>query len=89
MKHPDARCDCGSAAASPLALRWRCPVCGKTAIMKVSTLAADCDGDTIRKVEPEVVGGQQSTIGDGHRRARCEARSAATRSLDPLAGAQN
>jgi hypothetical protein len=55
MKHPDARCDCGSAAASPLALRWRCPVCGKTAIMKVSTLAADCDGDTIRKVEPEVV----------------------------------
>jgi hypothetical protein len=54
MKHPDARCDCGSAAASPLALRWRCPVCGKTAIMKVSTLAADCDGDTIRKVELEV-----------------------------------
>jgi hypothetical protein len=53
MKHPDARCDCGSAAASPLALRWRCPVCGKTAIMKVSTLAADCDGDTIRKVELE------------------------------------
>ena len=37
MKHSDARCDCGSAAASPLALRWRCPVCGKTAIMKVST----------------------------------------------------
>jgi hypothetical protein len=55
MKHPDARCDCGSAAASPLALRWRCPVCGKTAIKKVSTLAADCDGDTIRKVELEVV----------------------------------
>jgi hypothetical protein len=55
MKHPDARCDCASTAASPLALRWRCPVCGKTAIMKVSTLAADCDGDTIRKVELEVV----------------------------------
>jgi hypothetical protein len=54
MKHPDARCDCGAAAASPLALRWRCPVCGKTAIMKVSTLAEDCDGDTIRKVELEV-----------------------------------
>jgi hypothetical protein len=55
MKHPDAHCDCGPAAASPLALRWRCPVCGKTAIMKVSTLAADCDGDAIRKVEPEVL----------------------------------
>jgi hypothetical protein len=55
MKHPDARCDCGSAAASPLALRWRCAVCGKTAIMKMSTLAAECDGDRIRKVEPEVV----------------------------------
>jgi hypothetical protein len=51
MKHPDAHCDCGPMAASPLALRWRCPVCGKTAIMKVSILAADYDGDTIRKVE--------------------------------------
>jgi hypothetical protein len=60
MKHPNARCDCGSAAASPLALRWRCPVCGKTAIMKVSTLAADCDGDTIRKVELEVVSHQST-----------------------------
>jgi hypothetical protein len=26
--------------------------------MKVSTLAATCDGDTIRKVEPEVVSHQ-------------------------------
>jgi hypothetical protein len=50
MKHPDAHCDCAT-AASPLVLRWHCPVCGKAAIMKVSTLAADCDGDTIRKVE--------------------------------------
>jgi predicted RNA-binding Zn-ribbon protein involved in translation (DUF1610 family) len=37
-----------------LASRWRCPGCGKTAIMRVSTLAAVCDGDTIRKGEPEV-----------------------------------
>ena len=57
MKHPDTSCDC-SAAASALASRWRCPVCGKTAIMKVSTLAAICDGDTIRRVEPEVVSHQ-------------------------------
>ena len=55
MKHPDARCDCDPAAASPLALRWRCPVCGKTAIMKMSTLAAVCDGDRIRTAEVEVV----------------------------------
>jgi hypothetical protein len=51
MNHTDTSCDCG-AAVSPLALRWRCPVCGKTAIMKVSTIAAVCDGGTIRKVEP-------------------------------------
>ena len=51
MKHPDSNCDC-TAAASPLALRWVCSVCGKTAIMKVSILAAICDGDTIRRVEP-------------------------------------
>jgi len=57
MKHTDARCDCG-AAVSPLALRWRCAACGKTAIMKVSTLAAVCNGDTIRKVEPDVVSHQ-------------------------------
>jgi hypothetical protein len=61
MKHPDSNCDC-TAAASPLALRWGCSVCGKTAIMKVSTLAAICDGDTIRNVEPEVVS-HQSTPG--------------------------
>ena len=53
MKHPDTSCD-RSAAASALASRWRCPVCGKTAIMRISTLAAVCSGDTIRKVEPEV-----------------------------------
>ena len=52
MKHPDTSCD-GTVAASPLAVRWRCPVDGKTAIMKVSILAAICDGDTIRGVEPE------------------------------------
>ena len=49
MKHPDC-----AASATSLALRWRCSVCGKTAIMKVSTLATVCDGDTIRKVEPGV-----------------------------------
>jgi hypothetical protein len=54
MKHPDTSCDC-TQAATPLASRWRCPGCGKTTIMKVSTLAAVCDGDTIRKVEPEVL----------------------------------
>jgi hypothetical protein len=51
MKHPDSNCDC-TAAASPLALRWGCSVCGRTAIMKASILAAICDGDTIRRVEP-------------------------------------
>ena len=56
MKHPDTSCDC-AAAATPLALRWRCLVCGKTAIVKVSILATVCDGDTIRKVEPEVLQG--------------------------------
>jgi hypothetical protein len=59
MKHPDTRCDC-AAPASPLALRWRCPACGKTAIMRVSTLAAVCDGDTMRKVEPEVASHQSA-----------------------------
>jgi hypothetical protein len=54
MKHPDRSCDCAR-AATPLASWWCCPGCGKTAIMKVSTLAAVCDGDTMRKVEPEVV----------------------------------
>jgi hypothetical protein len=61
MKHPDSSCDC-TAAASPLTLRWECSVCGKTAIMKISILAAACDGDTIRKVEPEVAS-HQSTPG--------------------------
>jgi hypothetical protein len=59
MKHPDKSCDC-TAAASPLAVRWRCSLCGNTAIMKVSTLAAVCDGGTIRKVEPEVVSHQSA-----------------------------
>jgi len=54
MKHPDTSCDCGQAVA-PLALRWRCPGCGRTSIMKVSTLATVCDGDTIRMGEPEVL----------------------------------
>ena len=52
MMHPDTSCDCTPAAASPLALRWRCPACGKTAIMKVATLAAVCGGERIREVEP-------------------------------------
>ena len=59
MKHPDKGCDC-AASASALALLWRCPVCGKTAIMKVSTLAAVCDGDTLGKVGPEVVSHQNT-----------------------------
>jgi predicted RNA-binding Zn-ribbon protein involved in translation (DUF1610 family) len=62
MKHHDTSCDCDPAAASPLALRWRCPVCGKTAIMKVSTLATVCDGATIREHEAEAVS-HQSTPG--------------------------
>jgi predicted RNA-binding Zn-ribbon protein involved in translation (DUF1610 family) len=53
MMHPDTSCDCAHPAASPLALRWRCPACGKTAIMKVSTLAAVCGGERIKEVEPE------------------------------------
>src|SRR5437660_12645049 len=57
MKHTQARWDC-AVAVSPLALRWRCPPCGKTAIMKISTLAAVCDCDTTRRVEPEVVSSQ-------------------------------
>ena len=52
MKHPDTSCDCAATATS-LALRWRCPVCGKTAIVKVSTIDTVCDGDTVRRVEPE------------------------------------
>jgi hypothetical protein len=52
MKHPETYCDCPSFAA-PLALRWRCPVCGKTAIMRVATLATVCDGESLRKVEAE------------------------------------
>ena len=58
MKHPDKGCDC-AASASALALRWRCPVCGKTAIMKVSTLAAVCDGDTITKAELDKLAANQ------------------------------
>jgi len=53
MNHADTRCDCASKAASPLALRWRCPACGNTAIMRVSTMAARCDGDILKKAEPE------------------------------------
>jgi len=59
MDHTDTSCQCG-AAVSQLALRWRCPVCGKTAIVKVSTVAAICDGDTIRKVEPDLVSHQSA-----------------------------
>jgi hypothetical protein len=60
MKHPDSNCDC-AAAVSPLALRWKCSVCGKTAIMRVSTLAAVCDGDTIRRVEPTDAAARRQT----------------------------
>lgn len=61
MKHPDASCDCAG-AASPLAVRWHCPVCGMPATMRISSLAAVCNGDTMRKVEPEVAS-HQSTPG--------------------------
>ena len=59
MKHPDSNCDC-TMAASPFSLRWGCSVCGKTAIMKVSALAAICDGS--RKVKPKVVSHQSNPI---------------------------
>jgi hypothetical protein len=52
MKHPETQCNC-PASATPLALRWRCPACGRSAIMKVSTLAAVCDGESLRKAEPQ------------------------------------
>ena len=52
-KHPETHCDCDPKAASPLALRWRCAVCGTSAIMKISTLAAVCDGESVRRVELE------------------------------------
>ena len=52
MKHPDTDCDCDAAAVgASVALS----VCGKIAIMKVSTLSAVCDGDMIRRVEPKVL----------------------------------
>ena len=60
MKHPATSCNC-VAAVNPLALRWRCSVCGGTEIMNISNVAAVCDGK-IRRVEPEVVS-QQSTPG--------------------------
>jgi predicted RNA-binding Zn-ribbon protein involved in translation (DUF1610 family) len=54
MKHPETHCHC-PVAATPLALRWRCPDCGKSAVMKVSTLATVCDGDSLREAEPQEV----------------------------------
>jgi len=53
MNHTDTRCGCDPKPASPLALRWRCPACGNTAIMRVSTMAALCSGDILKKVEAE------------------------------------
>jgi hypothetical protein len=52
MKHPETHCYCPT-AAGPLTLRWRCPDCGKGAIMKVSTLDTVCDGESLRKAEPQ------------------------------------
>ena len=52
MKHSETQCHCAT-AAGPLALRWRCPDCGRSAIIKVSTLATACDGESLRKAEPE------------------------------------
>jgi hypothetical protein len=60
MKHPATSCNCVE-AVNPLALRWRCSVCGKTEIMNISIVDAGCDGE-IRRVEPEVVS-HQSTPG--------------------------
>jgi hypothetical protein len=60
MKHPGSNCDC-TATASPLVLRWWCSVCGNAAIMKVSILAAICDGDTIRRVEPADAAARRQT----------------------------
>jgi len=60
MKHPATSCNCVS-AVNPLALQWRCSVCGKTEIMNISNVAANCDGE-IRRVEPEIVS-HQSTPG--------------------------
>ena len=57
-KHPETNCDCGPKAASPLALRWR------SAIMKISTLAAVCDGERIRKVEPQGDGDSLTQVGN-------------------------
>jgi hypothetical protein len=54
MKHPETQCHC-TVSATSLALRWRCPVCGKGATMKISTPAAVCDGESFRKEEPEGV----------------------------------
>jgi len=60
MKHPATSCNC-VLAVNPLALRWRCSVCGKTEIMNISNVAVNCDGK-IRRVEPEIVS-HQSTPG--------------------------
>ena len=43
MKHPDTSCIC-VVLVNPLALRWRCSVCGGTEILSISTVAAVCDG---------------------------------------------
>jgi hypothetical protein len=58
MKHSVTSCSCVT-AANPLALRWRCSVCGKTEIMNISIVAAVCDGE-IRRVEPEVTSGHRT-----------------------------
>jgi hypothetical protein len=52
MKHPESHCHCAE-LATPLTLRWRCSVCGKSAMMKVSTVATVCDGESVRIVEPQ------------------------------------
>ena len=52
MKHRETHCDCGE-MVSPLSNRWRCSVCGKSAIMHVAIFAAVCDGESFKKREPE------------------------------------
>jgi hypothetical protein len=52
MKHPETHCDC-IAPATPLALRWRCPDCGKSTILKLPIIDAICDGVSLKRVEAQ------------------------------------
>jgi hypothetical protein len=54
MKHAETRCDC-IAAATSLALQWRCSECGKSTILKLPIIEAICDGESLRRVEAQGV----------------------------------